>query len=137
MDDARRHFEMCDIRQPVLRGNKSVQQFVARQQARVKVDLQGANAGRQIEDTLQPADIDSALQIFHQRVGAKTQIEIEFERSVLDEQILVARLPVHDLHLSGSSRNGMKDRLRHCTWGTWGARPFCRLAYLWDDCGYA
>src|SRR3954453_3102628 len=66
------------------------------------MDLQGTEAGREIENTLQPSRVDGSLQPFHKGVRAKTQIEIEFGWPVFDQQILVPSLPVHKLYLSAA-----------------------------------
>ncbi len=95
---------ICSMSGSVFSAAMSVfSRLPARQDARVVVDLQRADAGREIEDAVQSPGVDSALQMFHQRVHAEAQLEIEHERPVLDQQILVARLAIDDPNLADGS----------------------------------
>ncbi len=58
-----------------------------RQLARVVVDLQRADAGREVDDPGQGA----RLQRLHQGVGPEAQRQVERQRAVLDQQVVVAR----------------------------------------------
>src|SRR5688500_20143509 len=88
------------------------------------MNLQGADAWRQIQDTFHLPCSHCALcsgslpRLFpkpiHERVGPETQIEIEFKRSVLDQQVFVACLPVHHLNLAVALRNEVEDRSCGC-----------------------
>jgi hypothetical protein len=77
------------------------------------MDLQRTDTRRQIHDPLQAARIDGSLHPFHQRMCAKSQIEIEHRRAILNQQILVARLTIHYLHLPRAFRNAMQDGIAH------------------------
>ena len=75
------------------------------------MDLQRADARCQIYDAFETADITRFLHPFHERMCTKAQIEVEFRRPVLDQQIFVAGLSIHHLHLPGIFRNAMQDRI--------------------------
>ena len=74
------------------------------------MDLQRADARRQVQDTVEWPGARRCLQRLHQRVCAKAQIEVELQRPILDQQILVARLPIYHLYLSRAFRNKVQDR---------------------------
>ena len=50
-------------------------------------------------------------QKLHERMHAEAEIEIEGERPVFDQQVLVAVLSINDLHL----RRGRRDAVQHRT----------------------
>ena len=75
------------------------------------MDLQRADARRQVQDTAECPGARQMLQRLHQRVRAKAQIQVELQRPILDQQILVARLPVYHLYLSPALRSKVQDRV--------------------------
>ena len=110
MDDARRHLHVLDARQLRLGRDQRVHQLLQRQHPAVVVDVQRADAGREVDDAGQRV----LLQVGHQGVDAEAQVQVEHQRAVLDEQVLVAVLAVGDGDLPGDSgmrcSTGVSDR---------------------------
>ncbi len=69
-----------------LAGSSASSSVLARKAARVVVDVQRADAGRDVEDAAKLA----AAQFRFERVDAEAQVEVEDVGAVLDEQVLVA-----------------------------------------------
>ena len=79
-----------DVGQPALDRRQHLQQPLGRQLARVVVDLQRADAGGEIDDPGQRA----GLQRLHQGMGPQAQAQIQRQRAVLHQQVVVAVAPV-------------------------------------------
>ena len=92
MDDAGWNFHLIGERQVVFGGQQKVKQFVQMELPAVKVDLQRSNSGGQIND---PGKL-TALQPLHQGVDTKTEIQIQNQRTVLYQDVRVARSSVND-----------------------------------------
>ena len=93
-------------------------QVVERQRARVVVDLQRADAGRQVDDAGEACRRLSTR--LHQRVRAEAQREIEDDRPVLDQEIGVAGAAVDDarrLSPAASRPPTMQSSLPHLPCG--------------------
>lgn len=67
--------------------------------------MQRADAGREVED----AKHGIGLQPRHQRVHTEAQVEVEHQRAIFDEQVLVAGAAVDDRHRVV----GLGDALQH------------------------
>ena len=81
-----REGEVVERREPLLGVDQRLDQPCLRQHAAVVVQLERADARRDVDDAGQRHRRD----LEHQRVDAQAQVEIEHDRAVLDEQVLVA-----------------------------------------------
>ena len=93
MDDAVRYFHIVCRRQFLFRRDQEVKQFRERQAAAIEMHLQRTDAGCEIDDTGDVLFLHPA----HQRVHAKAQVQVQHQRSVFDQQVAVAALPIDHL----------------------------------------
>jgi hypothetical protein len=122
--------EIQGRRQLCLRAYQRIDQFCRAEHVAIKMDLQGTDAGRDIDDAGQAA----LLQPQHQRVHAQAQPQIEDQRAIFDEQVFVACLAVHhpvcalaELAHDGAARRDRQER-RGCSRGR--RRRWARAAHL-------
>jgi len=73
-----------------------VEQCAERQDARVIVNLQRADAWRLIDNALEAFKADGAADRLHQRVYTEAEIEVEDDRAIFDQEIGVARAAIGD-----------------------------------------
>ena len=86
MHDARGQFQGVERRQAGLAAREQIEQFAPRELPRVVVDLQRADAGREVDH----AGHALLLQPCHQRVDAEAQFEVEHVWAELDEHVVIA-----------------------------------------------
>ena len=67
------------------------------------MDLQRADAGRQIDDAGEGFGFDGLANGLHQRVDAEAQAEVEHDGAVFDEEISIAGAPIDDARLVAGS----------------------------------
>ena len=108
MHDARGDLDLIDGRKLGLGPLQNRAQPGQRQPPRVVVNLQRADAGREVDD----AGKLVALEPLHERVRAEAQREVEHERAVFDQQILVARAAVAHFDPVLRGREVKHDRRR-------------------------
>ena len=111
MHDARGQFQIARVADLALGLLDQREEFRAAHAAAVVVDLQGANAGGEIDD----AGNGAAFQPGHPGMDAEAQIEIEQERPALDEEIAVARRAADDSRrarrstMASAGRHGVRE----------------------------
>ncbi len=105
MDNPRRNFHLISKRKLAFCGQQKVEQFVQMNLPAVKVDLQGANSGGQIND---PGKL-TPFQPLHQGMDTKAEIQIQNQRTVLYQDVRVAGSPVDDAGPVSISREFGED----------------------------
>ena len=100
---ARGHAELLGRAQRLIGGGERSQQGLAAHLRRVVVQLQRADAGREVEDAGQPAGGLGGLQRLHQRMHPKAQRNVQHQLAQLHQQVTVASLPHHH---GGPARGG-------------------------------
>ena len=106
-DDAGWDFERFNRWQFLFRLDKNGEQFFQGDDAAVEVDLQRTHAGRKLDDALRRM----RLEPFHEQMRAETQLEIQHERAVFDQQKFIARLPVDHAGIGCRCRNAVENRI--------------------------
>ncbi len=81
------------------------QQALAVHDQRVKVDLQGTDAGGQLEHPLECLFLEPE----HQRVGAEAQAQVQLDGAVFHQQVAVAAGAVGDGHAGFFGTQGLED----------------------------
>ena len=110
MHDAVRHAHVGDFRQCALGRLQMREQRIERQGPRVELHLQRPDARRQVEHAGQTVRVEPA----HQRMHAKTQVQVEHERPVFHQHVAVARAPVDDAEAAAGRRVAMQHAVvRH------------------------
>ena len=90
--DAARHGDVGRFIQLGVDLAQDRNQRFERQRAALVVDLQRAHAGGEVRD----AGHVARPQLGHEAMHAEAQLEVEDDRPILDQQILVARSPIDD-----------------------------------------
>ncbi len=118
MDHARRDREIVQPRQPVLGGGEHIQQPVLREDPRIVVDLQRADARGDVDDAGQ----GQGLQLQHQGMDPEAQLQVQDDGSVFDQQPPIALAAIEDTRPLAFGLDDADDRLS----GRAGDRTACR-----------
>ncbi len=105
VDDARGHLHVVHRRELGLGAQENLEQALGGEEALVEVDLDGADAGREIEDAVEAMAFEPGLQ----RVGAHAQGDVEVGVAVFDEDVGVTLAAINDGGRRGSRRNLVND----------------------------